>query len=99
MPTVWIVRESEKDSSAAGHYGQINFIFRPGESVLSPAAITKRIREDVLPVSSPNDLVVLMGPSLMIHMLTLMLFDYHGSLRLLNWNHNRRCYQLIDFPA
>lgn len=89
---IWLVRETRHNLSTAQTFGQINIIYAKD---VSPVDLNKQleiIENSVFPAASPHDLILTLGPTLMVSTLVAHWVKRFDAIRFLAYDTNTSNY-------
>lgn len=88
---VFVTNFQSRDYSSAEKYGELVFVTK-GFIVLSDLEKIRKSLSRFIELSSADDYVILMGPSVIIAMFTVLWFAKHGYMNILSWDGKNNTY-------
>lgn len=89
---VFITNFQDMDFSPAEAFGECVFITK-GYQYLGDLEKIRNLLSRYVNMSSPNDYLVLNGPSVIIAMLSVLWFTKHGYINMLAWDNQSKSYK------
>lgn len=98
MRRIWTVNETPFDTSSAGRHGELlKPIYSRG---LSPYDVDRQcriIRDEVIPFAESGDLILTIGPQVMVAVLVAQWREHFGRVNFLVWDKCTRGYKVVVF--
>ena len=88
---VFVANFQEKSFTPAERYGEVIFVTTGFIPLYDMEAVRKKLAKFV-ELSSPSDYLILIGPSVICSMLSILWFSKHGFVNLLSWDGKRNDY-------
>lgn len=92
MHKVFITNFQDKNFSPAKKYGEVIFVTK-GFMPLDDMEDVRSSLSKYVELSSPQDFVILIGPSVIIAMFTVLWFQKHGFMNVLSWDNKNMAYR------